>query len=406
MRFLPSLLSVVMFSACSCAIAQEPAAAPKKAKPPIVKQPLDPAVVSLADGVMRHNAALDVDEAYLPILFYSSHAANIYQLKNGDLICAWFSGDWEGTSKVGIVVSRLPKGSKQWTKTELVDNEEGSSFQNPMLFQSPDGVVHLYHTTQGAHMGEANAHVLEVTSSDNGKTWGKPALLFSKPGAFSRHPMLVLQDGTWLFPMTYVTSRGIDKGSETNYSVMELSKDQGKTWKECMVDKSFALVQPTVVELAPGRLLSFFRDRKSHWIYQSTSSDGCTWTEPAPTVLPNNNASVQAYRLKDGHIIMIFDNQRKGPRRPVTLALSEDEGKTWKYARDIEVGRPELGEESGAIRGAGREEYAYPSVMQARDGKIYAAFTFRRETIKVVALTEDWIRKGGTTGLYQPPAGK
>jgi predicted neuraminidase len=362
---------------------------------------LDPQVVALANGQIRNDPGRGISEAYLPVLFPSSHAANLIELKDGDLLCVWFSGHWEGDSNVGIVFSRLRKGTQRWSEPHLIDRQEGVSFQNPVLFQAPDGVIHLYHTTHEAHQGEANAHVLESVSHDNGITWSPPVLLFGKPGAFTRHPLLLLPDSTWLLPMTYVTSKGIGEGSETNYSVMELSHDAGKTWKECMVPQSFARVQPTVVQPAPGQLLSFFRSRKSDFIYQSSSKDGCQWTEPTATILPNNNASVQAFRLQDGHLIIVFDNQHNGPRRPVSIALSEDNGRTWKYVRDIETGRPELGNESSKVMGAGREEYSYPSVLQTRDGLIHVAYTFRRQTIKVISFREEWIRKGGTVGLYK-----
>ena len=43
--------------------------------------------------------------AMLPALYASSHASNLVLLANGDLICFWFSGTWEGDSGVGIVMS-------------------------------------------------------------------------------------------------------------------------------------------------------------------------------------------------------------------------------------------------------------------------------------------------------------
>jgi predicted neuraminidase len=49
----------------------------------------------------------------------------------------------------------------------------------------------------------------------------------------------------------------------------------------------------------------------------------------------------------------------------------------------------------------GREEYSYPSIMQTRDGEILVAFTYRRQTIKVVSFREDWIRHGSTAGEFK-----
>jgi predicted neuraminidase len=368
---------------------------------------IDPTIEKLADGVERANAAQHTGESYLPILYPSSHATNLFELKNGDVLCVWFSGTWEGSSEVGIVMSRRAKGSRNWGPTVLIDRQAGESYQNPVLFQEPDGTVDLYHSTQGADAGEANAHVLHLVSKDNGATWSKPELLFGKAGAFSRHPLLILKDGTWMLPLTYVTSRGIGAGAETNYSATELSKDDGKSWKECPMAGTMGKVQPTVVALAPDRLLSFFRDRASTSIYTSTSTNGCTWTPATATVLPNNNASVQAFRLHDGHIVIAFDNSSRGSgeagglRKPLSVALSEDEGKTWSYVRDVETGRPGYGIEQQRLKQPGREEYSYPSIMQTRDGEILVAFTYRRQTIKVVSFREDWIRQGGTVGEYK-----
>ena len=187
---------------------------------------IDPSVARLADGVERPNANLQAAETYLPILYPSSHAANLLELKNGDVLCVWFSGTWEGSSGVGIVMARRPHGSRNWGPPALIDRQAGASYQNPVLFQEPDGTLDLYHSTQGADAGEANAHVLHLVSKDNGVTWTKPTLLFGKPGAFTRHPMVILKDGAWLLPLSYITSAGIGAGSETNYSATEISRDQ------------------------------------------------------------------------------------------------------------------------------------------------------------------------------------
>lgn len=371
---------------------------------------LDPRVAALADGREVRDSKLGVDEAYLPILYPSSHAANLYQLQNGDILCVWFSGTWEGSTGVGIVMSRLTRGLHRWSPTKLIDRKDGVSYQNPVLFQEPDGTLDLYHTEQGADAGESGAKVLHLTSKDNGATWSQPEVLFNKPGAFTRHPMVVLSDGTWLLPMDFVTSHGIGEGSETNYSVTELSKDNGKTWKECMMAGSMGKVQPTVVQLSPDHLFAFLRSRASDFIYESTSADGCTWTPAVPSAMPNNNASVQLFRLHNGHLVLAFNNSSTkhsgstpsvGLRKPLSVALSEDEGKTWCYVRDIETGRAGYGMEEQRPKVPGREEYSYPSIMQSRDGRIYVAFTYRRQTIKVVSFDEDWIRQGGTTGEFK-----
>ena len=376
----------------------------------IPKQLVDPQITGSANGQEHLNASLGYEEAYLPILYPSSHAANLLQLGNGDILCVWFSGTWEGNADVGIVMSRLAKGSHRWSETKLIDRRDGVSFQNPVLFEAPDQTLHLYHTVQTAGAGESGAQVLQLTSTDNGATWSQPSVLFSKPGAFVRHAMVVLPYGTWLLPLDFVTSKGIGEGAETNYSATELSSNGGKSWKECVMAGSMGKVQPTVVKLAPDKLLAFLRSRASDFIYRSTSTDGCTWTPATPTSLPNNNASVQLFRLQDGDLVLAFDNSSSrhqgtataiGLRKPLSVALSEDGGQTWPYVRDIEVGRASYGMAEQHPKVPGREEYSYPSIMQSADGHIYVAFTYRRQTIKVVRFDEDWIRHGSTAGEFK-----
>jgi predicted neuraminidase len=157
-----------------------------------------------------------------------------------------------------------------------------------------------------------------------------------------------------MLPLTHVTSEGIGKGADTNYSSTMLSRDNGATWSECLIPESQGKVQPTVAALAPDRLIAFLRSRSSDFIYRSESRDGCHWSAPVKTALPNNNASVQVFRLHDGNLVMAFNNSAivppdpdrsgahptAGLRKPLSLALSEDGGQSWRYVRDLETGRP------------------------------------------------------------------
>jgi hypothetical protein len=102
---------------------------------------------------------------------------------------------------------------------------------------------------------------------------------------------------------------------------------------------------------------------------------------------------------------MAFNNSSKsstggGSRRPLSVALSLDGGSTWPYVRDIEEGRPGYGLAEQTPKEPGREEYSYPSILQTHDGEILVAFTYRRQTIKVVSITENWIKQRGTDGEF------
>jgi predicted neuraminidase len=364
------------------------------------------------DGRFRPSSVPGMEEAYLVPMFASAHAANLLLLKSGDLLCFWFSGTWEGQSDVAIVMSRMPKGATQWSKPQLIDHHAGESYQNPVAFQAPDGTLWLLHTTQGAGQGQANAKVLLAKSGDGGKSWSEPKVLFDSPGSFVRQPLRITPAGDWLLPMYVTPSRGITEGAETNYPIIKISRDRGTTWQDCAVPNANGYVQPGIVRLRNGRYAAFFRSRFADFIFRSDSPDGCSWTPPYKTVLPNNNSSIQVTQLKNGHLLMAFNNvgsvvtggkPKAGPRKPLTVALSEDEGKTWGWVRDIETGSLKEGEAaiSNQKDRPGREEFSYPSILQGPDGRIYVAYTYRRYVIKCVRFDEAWIKNGSSTGVFK-----
>lgn len=368
------------------------------------------AIGAPADGRLRPARVEGLREAYLVPIFPSAHAANLLELKNGDLLCAWFSGTWEGNSDVGIVDSRLSAGSNRWTEPQVVDHHIGESYQNPVLFQAPDGEIWLIHTTQAAGAGQANAKVLVAKSKNNGKSWNGPDVLFDEPGAFVRDPMVVLADGTWMLPMYFTPTKGITTGAQAHYSVVKLSRDNGLHWEESRIPDSNGYVQPSVVRLNSGKYVAFFRSRFADNIFRSTSDDGKTWARPRRTELPNNNASIQAAVLQDGNVVIAFNNvgsvvsggkPKAGPRKPLSVALSKDGGGTWTEIRDLETGRLPPGAEPipAESKAPGREEFSYPSILQTRDGSIHVAYTYRRYTIKDVVFSEDWLAKGSSVGV-------
>ena len=372
-------------------------------------------IENLADGTVYPSSVPGLRVAYLPIIFPSSHASNLLALPNGDLLCAYYSGRWEGESGVAIVISRLAKGSSQWTRPLVVAQERGRALENPVLFESAEGLLRLFYTSQDANEGQSKAQIFYVTSSDSGKTWAGPKLVFAKPGSFDRQRLVVAGE-KWLFPVYYTP-----RSDAENYSVIQISPDQGRNWSECAIPGSNGLVQPDLVELSPSRLVTFFRSRFADWVYSSSSEDGCTWTSPRPTQIPNNNSSIQVTRLRDGHLVIAFNNlqattmrgkPRDTARWPLSVALSADGGQTWPWVRDVDIGQG-VPQEAAPDVIAGVDvrdvkntffnhffDYSYPSIIETADGTIHMSYTYRRRTIKYAAFNETWIKQGTTLGIF------
>jgi len=330
-------------------------------------------------------------EAYMIPPFASNHASFLERLPNGDMFIAWFSGTEEGASNVSIVLSHLPSGSNQWSQSVLISRRQGYSNQNPVLYYDTNtSVFHCFHSQQKADAGETESNIWHLQSLDNGKTWSEPVDLFPKAGSFDRNRVLQTRTGALLLPVYFAVAKDADQ-----ISALEVSHDHGNTWTEQDIKGSNYLVQPSVVQIGQtenNNLKAFFRDRRAQFIYTASSHDeGITWTIPTKTTLPNNNAGIEANVLKSGAIVLAFNNCNKD-RNSISVGLSYDEGGTWKFIRDLE---PEQMEEALAT------EYSYPTVLQSQDENIHLTYTYNRDTIKYIRITEDWIKNGTTKGCIK-----
>ena len=148
------------------------------------------------------------------------------------------------------------------------------------------------------------------------------------------------------------------------------------------------LIQPTVVRLAGARLRAWLRDENQSAVYvMDSADDGESWTEPAATAVPNNNAAIQALVLRSGAVALVYDAQRgpSTPRSPLVIALSDDQGLTWPVSRVL----MQHDDNSTAVG-----EYSYPALTQTDDGRIHIVFTVDRIAIKYMRFDEEWVRSG------------
>ncbi|RPK10811.1 sialidase family protein [Priestia endophytica] len=389
----------------------------------------------ISDGKLKEvTEGLKRTEAYLPSDCIQNHAANLLVLDNGDLLCTWFAGTQEGIPDIHIYMSRLKKGESSWSKAVKVSDDSTRSEQNPVLFKAPDENIWLLYTAQKSG-NQDTAIVRYRISEDNGHSFGPIKTLFDQEGTFIRQPIVVLDNGEWLLPVFYChTTKGRKWTGHRDTSAVKISKDEGNTWEEYEVPNSTGCVHMNIEKLDDGTLLALFRSRWADYIYSSYSTDnGRTWSEPKPTELPNNNSSIQFTKLANGHLALVFNNMNAencterraslyddiedeeneeneenvvsesvedcgereafwgAPRAPMTVAISEDNGMTWPFAKNIEIG------DGYAMTNNSKDklnrEYSYPSIKQGSEGNLHIAFTYFRQTIKYVQLTEEEIKR-------------
>jgi predicted neuraminidase len=293
----------------------------------------------------------------------SCHASTIAETPAG-LVAAWFGGTREGDNDVGIWLAR--RGVDRWTPpVEVATGRQDDGVRypcwNPVLFQARNGPLLLFYKVgpkPNAWWG------MLITSTDEGRTWSRPARLPEGILGPIKNKPVALADGALLCP-----SSTEDQGWRVH---LERTADLGRTWTRVgpLNDgKTFAAIQPSVLFHPQGTLQIVCRSRQGKIVEAWSSDGGGTWGPLQATPLPNPNSGIDAATLADGRAILIYNHTPKG-RSPLNVALSDD-GKTWKAG-------PVLESEPG--------EYSYPAVIQAADGRVHVTYTWKRQRIKHVVL--------------------
>lgn len=359
-------------------------------------------------------------EAFLPASTVQCHAANLAFLPDGTLTCVWFGGTMEGMGDISIYMSRLAPGASLWSAAEKLTDDPLRSEQNPLLFVAPDGKIWLLYTSQPSG-NQDQSIVKRRTSVDGGRTFGPVSTLCEVPGTFIRQPIVINRHGEWLLPLfRCIGIAGERWTGDKDFASVLVSRDAGETWSMHDVADSLGAVHMNIVDLGNDEMVAFYRHRFAEHILRSRSADaGHSWTAPEPTDLPNNNSSIQATRLADGRIAVIYNHssaststdrrlslydeiegdapeketvpptdRRKAvwgvPRAPLSLAFSRDGGATFGDRLDIETGDGYC-LTNNSKDGLNRE-LSYPSIIAGPDGDLHMAFTYHRRAIKYVRL--------------------
>jgi alpha-L-rhamnosidase len=101
-----------------------------------------------------------------------------------------------------------------------------------------------------------------------------------------------------------------------------------------------------------------------------TEDGGRTWSDPAPTQLPNPDAAVGALRTSGGEILLAF-NDSEQDRSTLKLAVSRDGGKTFDLVHAVSPPASE----------GPTQELAYPWLLETKDGSLHLLYSWNRERI-------------------------
>jgi predicted neuraminidase len=310
------------------------------------------------------------------------HPATVAQLQNGDLYIAYYGGEGEYEGDTAVYGLRLVKGSRQWTKPEVIADTPNRSEGNAAIWQAPDGIVWLFYITNYGPTWSA-ARIKYKLSKDGAHTWSDSYMLAFEQGTMVRSRPTLLNNGDYLLPVYHETGEDRERTAADTCSYFLRYDPRTKTWTATnRIYSKIGNLQASAVQISDDYLVAYLRrgggfgPMKDGVLFRSESQDGGrTWSPGKETEFPNPNSAADFIKLQNGDLLLVFNDNNQGERMPLTVAISTDHDKSYPHRRNI-VDKP-------------GETAAYPSAIQTTDGKIHVVYTSSERTVINHAVFEE-----------------
>jgi predicted neuraminidase len=385
-------------------------------------------------------------ELIFPLEHWHNHGSCIVETHEGDLLVCWFHGSGERTADdVKIEGARKRKGAAGWSQRFTLADTPGYPDTNCCMFIDPQRRLWLLWPTILANRWETALMKYRVASDYHGDgppKWATSEVLHVTPGddfvQGVEQYIEQVQDRLTIgdlsaFPrdridewLTSLRTQANDKlqrrlgwmtrahpfvldekrlivplySDGFSFSLMAITDDWGRTWTVSSPLIGAGNIQPSIVRRKDGSLYTLMRDNgpPPKRLHQSESRDnGQTWSLVTDSDLPNPGSGAEIISLHNGHWLLIGNDSERG-RHSLAVQISEDEGKTWRWKRHLEL-------DANATNPG---QFHYPSIIQARDGTLHATYSYflgdpqgldadgepARKSIKYVHFNEAWVMRG------------
>jgi len=298
------------------------------------------------------------------------------RLLNNDILAVFAGMGTDDPDNVAIWSCYSTDNGKTWSKPVIAVDTPEYMDCDPNIVVCKDRVLVVATTRKARELIWTKFPF--STSRDNGRTWepGDTIDHFHNYSSGKLQAATRLRNGRLLMPFCWdviLDKQGSvikDQAERNMISVSSVlySDDDGHTWKAGGdLDISEVpggggingLDEICIAELSDGSVYALCRTGVDR-LYEARSSDhGMTWSKPIPSPLVACNAPASMIRLDkpEGTIVAVWNETAKNDRKPLVVAYSSDDCKTWSESKII------------------FNDYSpYPGIVQAADGCIIASW--------------------------------
>jgi sialidase-1 len=293
----------------------------------------------------------------------------VASLKDGSLYMVYtdFAGG-EDHDKANLMERRSHDGGITWSEPKILlgTPENALNVMSVSLCELKNkslAVVYLKKTSNK----DCIPHIM--LSKDNALSWSKPVAMITRPGYYvgNNDRLIQLSSGRLLLPYNSYGDNPDFGKIEAAVCGCAVSDDSGITWRlskteikikpenaimpklldgnnlEKLVDVKVGRVQcqePGVVELPNGKVCLWCRTPGGYAYRAFSEDDGDTWSDFKPITefsmpcgpqsivrLPGSKRLIMLYNDRDG---VPYGNAQYHWRRPLTIAVSDDNALTWR----------------------------------------------------------------------------
>ena len=284
---------------------------------------------------------------------------SVVVLRDGSLLYAVteFIGGAQDAATAHIIARRSSDGGRSWSKPRVLQENVGKQnvmsvtlryLAYPLDEETPLGMFYLVKNSG------TDLKVYLRMSHDDGRSFGKPILVTDDPGyhCMNNDRVALLSTGRLVAPVAWTA----DCWGTNHYQARcYLSDDGGRTWRQSADQVDYpkrGAMEPEVLQIeqiADGvpkptsRLLMTLRTQLGHIAFSYSEDAGDHWSKAKPWSVRAPEAPSTLRQIPStGDWLLVWNDtfvegaDHGGSRTPLTIAISCDQAKTWKYRQNIE----------------------------------------------------------------------